>query len=88
MCKKNDKEILYLVGKMYFYGINYEKNKNLGLTLLNKSASQGYKEATKLLNTIAQQNNKISDDANTLEDNHTTSESNPGLPDSDNNKLN
>ena len=42
MCKRDDKKILYLVGKMYYYGAGCEKNTNLGLKYLKRSASQGY----------------------------------------------
>ena len=50
--KNNDEEILYFVGRIYYYGNNVTKNEKYGKGLLKKSAKLGNKFAIKELELI------------------------------------
>lgn len=50
--KNNDEEILYFVGRIYYYGNNVTKNEKYGKELLKKSAELGNKIAIKELELI------------------------------------
>ena len=50
--KNNDEEILYFVGRIYYYGNNVTKNEKYGKELLKKSAKLGNKFAIKELELI------------------------------------
>lgn len=52
--RQDDKEGLYKVGKAYYYGTAVDKNTEKALFYLNKSASQGYDPAAKLIEIIKQ----------------------------------